>query len=47
MNFLNNALLKKSMKIMGYLSLFLATIVMVPTSSIGGYQPKCPNDLLK
>ncbi|APM40255.1 cyclic lactone autoinducer peptide [Clostridium kluyveri] len=35
------------MKILGSLSLFLATIVIVPTCTFSGYQPKCPDELLK
>ncbi|MFL0198453.1 AgrD family cyclic lactone autoinducer peptide [Clostridium sp. WILCCON 0269] len=45
--FFKNGLLKKSMKMVGVLSLFLAAIVMIPTSTLGGYQAKCPDELLK
>ncbi|AZV57657.1 cyclic lactone autoinducer peptide [Clostridium sp. AWRP] len=44
---LKENVLKKSMKVVGDLSLSLATIVIVPTSAIGAHQPKCPDDLLK
>lgn len=47
MKFLKQELLKKSMKMVGYLSLFLAAIVIIPTSSMVGHQPKCPDELLK
>ncbi|MBP2031891.1 cyclic lactone autoinducer peptide [Clostridium algifaecis] len=42
-----NYLLKKAMKMVGSLSLLLAALVIVPTSTLGGYQPKCPDELLK
>jgi len=44
---LKESVLKKSMKVVGYVSLFLAGIVMMPTSMFGGYQPKCPDELLR
>lgn len=47
MKFFKDGLLKKSMKMVGVLSLFLAAIVMVPTCTLSGYQPKCPDELLK
>ncbi|AZV56029.1 cyclic lactone autoinducer peptide [Clostridium sp. AWRP] len=43
---LKESVLKKSMKVLGYLSLFLATLVITPTSTIYSHQPKCPDDLL-
>ncbi|MFL0197195.1 cyclic lactone autoinducer peptide [Clostridium sp. WILCCON 0269] len=42
-----NELLKRSMKTLGVLSLFLASIVLVPTCPMGYHQPKCPDELLK
>lgn len=43
-----NYLLKKAMKMVGSLSLLLAALVIVPTSStITTYQPKCPDEFLK
>lgn len=47
MKFLKNDLLKKSMKMVGCLSLFLAGIVMIPNCFMGAHQPKCPDELLK
>ncbi|WP_081428001.1 cyclic lactone autoinducer peptide [Clostridium kluyveri] len=47
MKSLKEKLLKKSMKMVGSLSLFFAAMVLVSTSLIGGHQPKCPDDLLK
>lgn len=47
MKFLKNVILKKSMKMVGLSSLFLAEIVMVPTSAGCYHQPKCPEELLK
>ncbi|OAA83284.1 cyclic lactone autoinducer peptide [Clostridium ljungdahlii] len=44
---LKESVLKKSMKVVGYLSLFLAGIVIVPTCFMGFHQPKCPDELLK
>ncbi|OBR96507.1 hypothetical protein CLRAG_03770 [Clostridium ragsdalei P11] len=41
-NFLN-----KSMKMVGYLSLFLAALVITPASAGCGHQPQCPDELLK
>lgn len=40
-------LTKVTMKIVGSLALFLAGIVIVPTSLASGHQPKCPDELLK
>lgn len=40
-------LVKRTMKMVGYLSLFLGAIVIVPTSLASSHQPKCPNELLK
>ncbi|WP_333888257.1 cyclic lactone autoinducer peptide [Clostridium sp.] len=47
MKFLKQGLLKKSMKMVGFLSLFLAVIVATPASSGLAHQPKCPDELLK
>ncbi|WP_368490729.1 cyclic lactone autoinducer peptide [Clostridium sp. BJN0013] len=47
MKFLKQELLKKSMKMVGSLSLLLAAIVITPTCLGGVYQPKCPDELLK
>lgn len=47
MKFSKEYLLKKSMKMVGFLSLFLAALVIVPTSTLGSYQPKCPDEFLK
>lgn len=47
MKFSKKYILKKAMKMIGSLALFLGTIVIVPTSIIGSYQPKCPDELLK
>ncbi|ADK15898.1 cyclic lactone autoinducer peptide [Clostridium ljungdahlii] len=44
---LKKSLLSKTMKVVGSLSLFLAAIVIVPTSTGGAYQPKCPDEFLK
>jgi len=40
-------LIKKSMKMVGSLSLFLGEIVITPTCFGCAYQPKCPDELLK
>ncbi|MFL0198655.1 cyclic lactone autoinducer peptide [Clostridium sp. WILCCON 0269] len=47
MKFFKNGLLKNSMRVVGYLSLFLAGIVMIPNCFFGFHQPKCPDELLK
>ncbi|APM40523.1 cyclic lactone autoinducer peptide [Clostridium kluyveri] len=47
MKFSKERLLRKSMKIVGSLFLFLATIVIVPTSIGVGHQPKCPDEFLR
>ncbi|OAA93700.1 cyclic lactone autoinducer peptide [Clostridium coskatii] len=44
---LKKTLLSKIMKVVGSISLFLAAIVITPTSLGLGYQPKCPKELLK
>ncbi|RMD00392.1 cyclic lactone autoinducer peptide [Clostridium autoethanogenum] len=44
---LKESLLSKTMKVVGSLSLFLAAIVIVPTSAGGAHQPKCPDEFLK
>ncbi|OAA92069.1 AgrD family cyclic lactone autoinducer peptide [Clostridium ljungdahlii] len=44
---LKKSLLSKTMKAVGSLSLFLAAIVITPTSLGMGHQPKCSEDLLK
>lgn len=40
-------LVKMTMKMVGSFALFLAAIVIVPTSIASSYQPKCPDELLK
>lgn len=47
MNFSKKDLLKKTMRMVGSLALFLAAIVIVPTSAASGHQPKCPDELLR
>ncbi|MFL0194499.1 AgrD family cyclic lactone autoinducer peptide [Clostridium sp. WILCCON 0269] len=47
MKLLKEKLLRKSMKMLGNVSLVLAAVVLVVTSSGGYYQPKCPEKLLK
>jgi cyclic lactone autoinducer peptide len=47
MKSLKKCLLSKAMKVVGSLSLFLAAIVITPTSLGSTYQPKCPEELLK
>lgn len=47
MKFLKQELLKKSMKIVGSLFLFLTAIIIIPTSVGVAHQPKCPDDLLR
>ncbi|AGK97362.1 cyclic lactone autoinducer peptide [Clostridium pasteurianum] len=37
----------KAMKAIGTAALFLGTLVIVPTSTLSGHQPKCPDELLK
>ncbi|MFT8314199.1 MAG: cyclic lactone autoinducer peptide [Clostridium sp.] len=37
----------KSMKVVGSVALFLGTLVIVPTSTLTTYQPKCPDEFLK
>lgn len=44
---IKNLLTAKAMKIVGSVALFLGTIVIVPTSILGGHQPECPDELLK
>ncbi|OAA89304.1 cyclic lactone autoinducer peptide [Clostridium ljungdahlii] len=44
---LKENVLKKSMKMVGFLSLFLAALVITPASAGSCYQPKCPDELLK
>ncbi|AZV57718.1 cyclic lactone autoinducer peptide [Clostridium sp. AWRP] len=44
---LKKSLLSKTMKTVGSLSLFLAAIVITPTSLGGAHQPKCPDEFLK
>ena len=43
---LKESVLKKSMKMVGSLSLFLAALVITPASTIYSHQPKCPDDFL-
>jgi len=40
-------LIKKSMKMVGSLSLFLSKIPLNSTCILACYQPKCPDELLK
>lgn len=47
MNLFKKNLVKMIMKMVGSLALFLGALVIVPTSFISGYQPKCPDELLK
>ncbi|APM39080.1 AgrD family cyclic lactone autoinducer peptide [Clostridium kluyveri] len=47
MKFFKNGLLKKSMKMLGVLSLLLSPIILHPTCTMGLHQPKCPDELLK
>lgn len=42
-----NLLVSKIMKVIGSLALLLGTIVIVPTSTLSGHQPKCPDEFLK
>ncbi len=44
---LKESVLKKSMKAVGSLSLFFAKGFTFATCSMGGHQPKCPDELLK
>ncbi|AGY77379.1 MULTISPECIES: cyclic lactone autoinducer peptide [Clostridium] len=44
---LKESVLKKSMKVVGCLSLFLEALVIVPASAGCYHQPKCPDELLK
>lgn len=37
----------KVMKVVGVTALFLGTLVIVPTSTLLGHQPKCPDEFLK
>lgn len=47
MKFLRKMFVKNSMKVVGSVALFLSALVIVPTSFASGYQPKCPDELLK
>lgn len=47
MKLLKESILKKSMKMVGVLSLFLAVLVITPASAGFGHEPKCPDELLK
>ncbi|MCI1945230.1 AgrD family cyclic lactone autoinducer peptide [Clostridium luticellarii] len=47
MKLIKDYLLKKSMKMVGSLALFLGALVLFPNSLISGQQPKCPDELLK
>jgi cyclic lactone autoinducer peptide len=47
MKSIKNLLTAKTMKIVGSVALFLGTIVIVPTSTLLGHQPKCPDEFLK
>ncbi|AJA48633.1 hypothetical protein CPAST_c25640 [Clostridium pasteurianum DSM 525 = ATCC 6013] len=44
---IKNLLVSKSMKFLGSIALFLGAIVIVPTSTLLGHQPKCPDEFLK
>lgn len=44
---LKNCLVKKSMKMVGCLALFLGVLAITPASFASGHQPKCPDELLK
>lgn len=37
----------KVMKVVGTTALFLGALVIVPTSTLFGHQPKCPDEFLK
>lgn len=37
----------KAMKAVGSVALFLGALVIFPTSTLAGHQPKCPDELLK
>ena len=47
MKFLKGTLLNQSIKIVGFLALFLSPIFIHTTCTLAGHQPKCPNELLK
>lgn len=47
MKLLKEKLLKKSMKTISSLSLFLSEAVLTTTCAGCGHQPKCPDELLK
>lgn len=40
-------LLEKSMQMVSSMSLFLSELVITSTCTMGCYQPKCPDELLK
>ncbi|AJA48130.1 hypothetical protein CPAST_c20600 [Clostridium pasteurianum DSM 525 = ATCC 6013] len=44
---IKNLLVSRSMKIAGFVALFLGTIVITPASTLGSHQPKCPDEFLK
>lgn len=47
MESIKKSLTSKLMKVVGSAALFLGTIVIVPTSTLMGHQPKCPDEFLK
>ncbi|MBA5850381.1 cyclic lactone autoinducer peptide [Clostridium sp. cel8] len=47
MKSLKNFLVKSSMKMLGSTALILSSLVVCSTSIMSGYQPKCPDELLK
>ncbi|APM40639.1 cyclic lactone autoinducer peptide [Clostridium kluyveri] len=47
MKSLKKKLLKNGLKVLGNVSLLFAALVIVATSIGGGYQPRCPEELLR
>lgn len=47
MQTIKKLLTAKVMKLVGSAALLLGTLVILPTSTLSGHQPKCPNELLK
>ncbi|MFU0784471.1 MAG: Cyclic lactone autoinducer peptide [Thermoanaerobacterium thermosaccharolyticum] len=47
MKSLKNFLVKSSMKMLGSTALILSSLVITSASTLLGYQPKCPDELLK
>lgn len=47
MKSLKGKLLRNGLKVLGNVSLLFAALAVIATSIGGGYQPKCPEELLR